>query len=134
MMMTHSSNRLGRLTSFAIVLFLMAVPVPYRAHAQASAKDAEDRPVAEGQQKKKSKAPRNLGRIVRQLLETGAAAPDQLVGHLGANAGRIGATIDSPGAHAIATIKHFRKLPPEQVSKDVIPALREQSTTSGRTR
>ena len=69
-------------------------------------------------------------RSLRALLEEGQPTAPQLVKLLEADASRIGATIDSPSRFALRIIGELRKLPPERISKEVIPALRDQLMTS----
>ncbi|MGB2824360.1 MAG: hypothetical protein WBF17_25520, partial [Phycisphaerae bacterium] len=90
----------------------------------------EKQELADAQRKKEKKQKENTGRRTERefmkQLATGEPTAAQFAEYLKGNASRIGATIDHPSSLGVAVIRKLKDMPPEKLTKEVLPALEKQ--------
>jgi hypothetical protein len=111
--------------TIALTLFITTVLVIDNARAQQDADTNQERNAPSTKEQAKKSA-RIVEREVREILAKGQPTVAQLVEFLEADSSRIGATTDSPSPFALKIIRELRKMPPEKLAREVIPALEKQ--------
>jgi len=89
--------------------------------------EKQERALTKKKQKKQGKnRAKQAEKAFMNQLANGEPTAAQLAEYLKVNASRIGATIDHPSSLGVAVIRKLKTMPPEKLSKEVLPALEKQ--------